>query len=108
MNEYLVDENKDYILITDLSILPKMDSSNEFAILCEQILFGNGLDKILEEGEEDEDKTNRKREKKKEVNNTDELVRLIDNSSFVVTSSPIKKSNQVLGISGKNINGILS
>ena len=70
--------------------------------------LGMVLIKILEEEEEDEDKTNRKREKKKEVNNTDELVRLIDNSSFVVTSSPIKKSNQVLGISGKNINGILS
>lgn len=36
--------------------LPSLDSSSGFEHLCEQLLFGNGLDKILEE-EEEEDKS---------------------------------------------------
>lgn len=37
--------------------LPSLESTNGFENLCEQILFGNALDKILEE-EEEEDKCN--------------------------------------------------
>ncbi|KAK5773887.1 hypothetical protein RI543_004785 [Arxiozyma heterogenica] len=112
LNEYLIDENKDFVPTSDLSILPKVDSGNEFAILCEQLLFGNGLDRILEEeegeGEGEENRMPNGNEKRNEkINditfggdkNTDELVRLIDNSSFLVTSSPIKKSNRVVGVS---------
>ncbi|QLL30592.1 hypothetical protein HG536_0A04100 [Torulaspora globosa] len=53
---------KDYVLTDNdfesnqLPPLPSLDSTNGFEYLCEQLLFGNGLDKILEE-EEEEDKS---------------------------------------------------
>lgn len=109
LNEYLIDENKEYVPTSDLSILPKVDSNNEFAILCEQLLFGNGLDRILEEEEEEDQVVSKKEKGNEEMNvatldgnkDTDELVRLLDNSSLVVTSSPIKKTNRVQEVSRK-------
>lgn len=54
LSEYVSNDggNEEY---DQLPPLPSLESTNGFENLCEQILFGDGLDKILEE-EEEEDK----------------------------------------------------
>lgn len=54
LNEYVSTgaENEEF---SQIPPLPSLESTNGFENLCEQILFGNALDKILEE-EEEEDK----------------------------------------------------
>lgn len=102
LNEFLTgDENKNYIPTSNLPPLPKVDSNNEFAVLCEQILFGNALDKILEEEEGGATATATAGESNKNNDTTDfsnpdmddGLIKLIDNTNGMITSSPIKKSN---------------
>lgn len=57
LNDYVANENGDFDSY-QLPPLPSLDSNNDFEDLCDQILFGNALDKILEEEEEDEDLKN--------------------------------------------------
>lgn len=46
LKEYLTNDEIDD---NNLPALPSLDSNNDFEALCDQILFGNALDKILEE-----------------------------------------------------------
>lgn len=55
LNEYVSTDNTSFDS-HQLPPLPSLDSNNEFENLCEQILFGNALDKILEEEEEPEER----------------------------------------------------
>ena len=93
LSEFLTDENKAFKPTSELPPLPKVDSNSEFAVLCEQILFGNALDKILEEEEGDGFKSNKDLANTfEDSDNDDELIKLIDNTNGMITSSPIKKS----------------
>ncbi|CCF57968.1 hypothetical protein KAFR_0D03200 [Kazachstania africana CBS 2517] len=96
LNEYLVPDTQtesvpkvgnDFIT-SSIPPLPKLDSNNEFEILCEQILFGNALDEILEEEEKDE-----------EMETNDTLRKIINNEN---SSSVGKFSKESL----KGINNV--
>lgn len=54
LNDYVALENE--MESNQLPPLPSLDSTSGFEYLCEQLLFGNALDKILEEEEEDDGK----------------------------------------------------
>lgn len=96
LSEFLTDESRTFKPTSDLPPLPKVDSNSEFAVLCEQILFGNALDRILEEEEDAGFVSNKNVNDIFYDNNTDDkLIKLIDNTNGMITSSPIKKSNVV-------------
>ena len=70
LNDYLLnDETNNY----NLPPLPSLTSNNDFEVLCNQILFGNALDNILEE--ETTDITDERTHLSKYSNNSDDTLK---------------------------------
>lgn len=67
LNDYLVNDNYDN---NNAPPLPKLDSNDEFGLLCDQILNNNALDNILEEEEEEEDLLNERESERDDSNET--------------------------------------
>lgn len=94
LNEFLVPVKNVNGKESDIPPLPSLDSNNEFELLCEQILFGNALDDILEveepQGpklEQDTQRTDPILETSSQITTTDELED--DNVNKLLGSTPV-------------------
>ena len=57
-----------------------LESDSDFEILCDQILFGNALDKILEEEEDNERENDTQRQRRHVTNNSSDTITVSDAS----------------------------
>lgn len=87
LNDYVSLDNE--FDSNQLPPLPSLDSTNGFEDLCEQLLFGDGLDKILEEEEEEEDKSNGARKMRTESRSSNSTLK---GTSHSTEFAPINES----------------
>lgn len=105
LNEFVSTDNASFDS-HQLPPLPSLDSNNEFENLCEQILFGNALDKILEEEEEPE----QLRQSQNESFSSDATLKKAESNMDVSVAANIKptfvfheQQNENTSISASNV-----